>query len=219
MTKLYLQNIKNKAIYLRKHGNSIPEISRALHISKSTSLRYVKGVLILPKFVDRWLERRNASKIISDRSWNIANKLAANLINNLTSKERRLIACILYWAEGNKKDLSFTNTDPGMIAVFMDILRREFKIKNSEFKISIRIYQDLDREKCIRFWSTITKINLHNNVSINTLEGKKVGKLEFGMCRVRVRKGGLLLKPIFAINKRVVAHISPHSSTDRTRHS
>lgn len=219
MVKLLSQNLKNKAIYLRRRGYSIPEIGRALDISKSTSLRYSKGISILPKFIGRWLGRRNASKIMSERSWDEANKLATGMINNLTTKERKLIACTLYWAEGNKKDLSFTNTDPGMISVFMDILRSEFKIKNSDFKISIRIYEDLDKNKCIYFWSAVTKINLHNNVSINILPGKKVGKLEFGMCRVRVRKGGLLLKTISAINKRVVAYISPHSSTDRTRHS
>lgn len=220
MGKLPLpQSIVNKAIHLRKHGYSIPEISRALKISKASSLRYTKNVKILPKFVGRWLARRNASKIMSEKAWSDANKKATNLINNLTSRERKLIASILYWAEGNKSDLSFTNTDPGMISVFMDILRNEFGIKNSDFKISIRIYEDLNIKKCTRFWSEITKINLKNNVSINILNGKKIGKLKYGMCRVRVKKGGLLLKMISAINKQVIACISPHSSTDRIRHS
>ncbi len=144
---------------------------------------------------------------------------AERLVKNISSTERLLIDCALYWAEGNKKDLSFTNTDGEMIAVFMDILRTEFQIKNSDFKISIRIYEDLDQKKCVKYWSAVTKLNLQNNVSINVLKGKKTGKLEFGMCRVRVKKGGLLLKTISAINKRVNTLISPHSSTDRTRHS
>lgn len=219
MPKLLSAITKKKIVGLRRRGRSIPEISRTLAIPRSTVLRYAKDVPILPQFLDRWKERRNASKYISERAWHAANDFASHLVGGLSRKERILVVSALYWAEGNKKDLSFTNTDPGMIAVFMDILRDEFHIQQSDFKISIRVYEDLEREECLRFWSTITKINLQNNVSINVLRGKKAGKLRFGMCRVRIRRGGLILKTISAINRRIVALISPHSSTDRTRHS
>ncbi len=219
MPKLLEQNIKKAIADLRKKGHSIPEISQILNISKTSAYRHAIKIPILPKYKQRWLNRRNASKIMSNRSWEIAEKQAESLINSLNNKERLLVVCALYWAEGNKADLSFTNTDPEMIAIFMDTLRSEFNISNSEFKISIRIYEDLDKNECIRHWSSITKIDLNNNVSINVLSGKKTGKLKFGMCRVRVKKGGLLLKKISAINKQITKIISPHSSTDRIRHS
>ena len=219
MPRLLKQETKNQIFELRKTGHSIPEISRVLKIPKSTALRYSRMVEILPEFVDRWLERRKPSKIISEKAWSAAHQKAASLIPDLNTKERILIACSLYWAEGNKKDLSFTNTDPLMIATFMEVLRKDFNVSDEDFKVSIRIYEDLDQERCIEFWSSVTKLNLKEKVSINILKGKKIGNLEYGMCRVRIKKSGLILKAIFAINRRVHSIISPHSSTDRTKHS
>lgn len=190
MPKLLQHSTIDQIIQLRKHGHSFPEISAILNIPRSTAFRHSQNILILPKFKKRWMERRNSSKILSERAWFVASQKAVAWIDKLNSKERKLLVCALYWAEGNKKDLSFTNTDSSMIALFLDILRTDFKIKNSDFKISIRIYENLNEEECIKHWSAVTKINLQDNVSINILRGKKIGKLKFGMCRVRVRKGG-----------------------------
>ena len=188
---------------LRKKGYSIPEISRECHISRSTVLRYIKKVNILPKYQKRWLERRNASKIISKRKWDIAIKESKNLINKITERDQILIASSLYWAEGAKRDFSFSNTDPKMVRVFTSILRNIFGVKNEDFKISLRLYEDLDKNKCIKHWSDVLGFSLRERVSINILKGSKIGKLQFGMCRVRVRKGGFLLKKFSAITDRI----------------
>lgn len=73
-------------------------------------------------------------------------------------------------------------------------------MKKEDFRISIRIYEDLDKEKCIIYWLSITGLRREQLISVNVLQGKKIGKLEYGMCRVRVKKGGNLLKKIKAIN-------------------
>ena len=49
--------------------------------------------------------------------------------------------------------------------------------------------------------------------------GKKNGKLKYGMCRIRVVKSGYLLKIIKSIINLTPELVSPYSSTDRTRHS
>lgn len=192
----------------RKRGLSVPELSKMFEVSKSTVLRYVKGIEILSEYRQRWLDRRNASQIISERQQVLAKNKASWLMGKLNDQSLVLIASALYWAEGAKKDFSLTNSDPEMIRVFVLILKKIFNIKNEEIKISIRLYEDLNREEAINFWSGVVGINLHNNVSINILSGKKKGKLKYGMCRVRVKKAGLLLKTIFAINKRVCEIIS-----------
>jgi hypothetical protein len=200
---------------LRKKGFSIPEIAKQEQISKSTVLRRVQGIEILPEHKQRWLGRKNASKIISERSWNSAIEKGRELLPEVFDEHLALIAASLYWAEGAKNDFSFTNSDPNMVKVFVSILRKTFLVKDEDFKISLRLYEDLDKSDCIKFWSAIVGVNLANNVSIHTLNGSKKGKLKYGMCRVRVKKGGLLLKTIFAINKRVIAFVTPRSSTDR----
>lgn len=195
--------IKKQIRDLRKRGYSIPEISKECGISKSTALRYAKKVEILPRYRDRWLERFNAGKIVAQRRWNVALKEAKDLVGDINYKNWVLIATALYWAEGAKRDFSFSNTDPRMVKVFIYVLRNIFKIKNDDLKVSLRLYEDLDKNKCIRYWSKIIGINLSGNVSINTLKGYKMGKLQYGMCRIRVRRGGLLLKRFFAIIERI----------------
>jgi hypothetical protein len=202
------KNITEQLAEFRKKGFSVPELSRMFTLPKSTVLRYIKNVEILPEHYQRWLNRRNASKIISERQQVLAKSKASWLIGELNDQSFALIAAALYWAEGAKKDFSLTNSDPEMIRVFVLILKKVFKIKDEEIKISIRLYDDLIIEDAINFWSGIVGVDLHNNVSINILDGKKKGKLKYGMCRVRVKKAGLLFKTIFAINKRVCDSIS-----------
>lgn len=204
---------------LRKKGYSIPEISHEYQIPKSTVLRRVKGVEILPQYYQRWLERRNASKIISERNWKFAIRKAEQKISSLAEKDLLLIGVSLYWAEGSKRDFSFSNTDSEMVKVFIYILRRIFQVRDEDLKISLRIYEDLNKNICLRYWSKILGINLDKKASVNILKGSKKGKLKYGMCRIRVKRGGLLLKEIFSLIKRLDYLISPRSSTDRAPHS
>jgi len=65
--------------------------------------------------------------------------------------------------------------------------------------MSIRIYEDLDKENVCNFWTRITNIPKEKITNISVLKGKKKGKLTYGMCRVRVRKGSHYLKLVCAI--------------------
>ena len=162
----------------------------------------------LPEHINRWLQRRNASQIISEKQLNLANQKAIGLVSKLNDESLALTCAALYWAEGAKKDFSFTNSDPEMIKVFIVCIKRLFNVNNEDVRISIRMYEGMDRGDSIDFWSKIVGFELKNNVSINIVKGRKVGKLKYGMCRVRVKKAGLLLKTLFAINKRVSNIIS-----------
>ena len=51
------------------------------------------------------------------------------------------------------------------------------------------------------------------------LKGKKIGKLEYGMCRIRVKKASRLHKYVFSLINRIIEVSGSHSSTDRTRDS
>lgn len=207
-----IEEIKN----LRQKGYSIPEIHRILKISKSTSSRYCKGIEILPEFKQRWLERRNASKIISEKAWRVAEQASIDLLSTVNEKELKILGAALYWAEGAKRQFNFINSDPEMIRLFLHILINAYKISIDSIKISIRLFEDIPIPEAIKFWTEITGMELNDKTEINLIKGSKNGKLPFGMCRIRVKKGGLLLKNIIAINKRVISLLlSPRSSTDR----
>ena len=207
--------IRQKITDLRQTGHSIPEIHRLLNVPKSTCSRYCRKVEILPEFKSRWLERKNASKIISEKAWKIAQDLSANLISDLSHKELKILGAALYWAEGAKRQFNFINSDPDMIRLFIYILINAYGVSIDSIKISLRLFEDISIPDAIKFWSKTTGIELNNKIELNIIKGSKKGKLPYGMCRIRVKKGGLLLKTMFAINKRVMTIIPPRSSTDR----
>jgi hypothetical protein len=201
-----IQKIKK----LRATGHSISEISKECRISPATASRYIRGVTIKKQHLKRWLERRNASKIMSERNWEKARETADALVNKLTRKELSLIGVSLYWAEGAKRDFTFSNTDPRMVRVFITILKDIFQISNDDFKISLRIYEDLNKKACLTYWSQITGVNLTTRkTSVDVLKGSKRGKRKYGMCRIRVRKSGLLLKKFSAIIDKIVEETRP----------
>ncbi|KKS70348.1 MAG: hypothetical protein UV41_C0026G0005 [Candidatus Daviesbacteria bacterium GW2011_GWA2_42_7] len=202
---------------LRQRGYSLPEISREVGISKSTALRYVQDVDILPGYRQDWFGKRGGSrkrKYIKEKE---ALEEARNLVGQLSSKEKLLFISALYWAEGNKKDFILTNTDPLLVKVFVEGLIGVLGINKDRLQVSLRLYEDIDKERSLDFWSQLTGVAKERFINVHILPGKKKGKLEYGMCRVRVAKGGDLLKKVLAINSLVAS--CPRSSVDRTQTS
>ena len=196
-TKLNISKIQE----LRSRGYSVPEISNELNIPKTTVFKYVRDIKILPEYKDAWLGKRGGSKKKKLKLIKEATDEAIKFILNPTQRDKILFLSALYWAEGNKKDFILSNTDPNLIKVFITALRQVFKVDDERLRISIRIYEDMDKEECLDFWSNIVKIPKEKFLNVNILYGKKQGKLKYGMCRVRVAKGGDLLKKVNAINK------------------
>lgn len=212
----YDRQVKLDVQKLREIGCSVPEINKKTGVSKTTILRYIKNITIKPEFYQTWLDKKKTSIALRKRNIDLAEKKADNIIKSLDDKESAIIAAMLYWAEGSKKDFSLSNTDPQLIKTFLDSLKRVFHLNNEDFTISLRIYEDLNKEECLKYWSMVTGIKLDEHTSINILNGSKNGKLRYGMCRVRVKKAGQLHKTLFAICKKIILLTSPFSSMDRT---
>lgn len=193
---------------LRSQGYSLPEISQLVATPKTTVFRYIQGVEILPEYLANWAGKRGGSKkkkLLEERK---ALEEGKEIVEIPSQKEKLLFIAALYWAEGSKRDFSLSNTDPDLIRLFVNGLRDIFHISDERFRISVRIYEDLDRGKCLSYWSDIVDVPVKHFVGVNILKGKKKGKLAYGMCRVRVTKGGLLLKKLVGINKAMVASLS-----------
>lgn len=199
----------NRIKVLRSQGYSLPEISKAVLVPKTTVFRYIQNVEILPEFLAIWAGKRGGSTKKRALKEKRSFEEGKELVGRLSYKEKVLFLSALYWAEGSKGDFGLSNTDPHLIKVFVEGLREVFGVTDERFRISIRVYEDLDKEKCLTFWSEIVGVPKEKFVSVNILPGKKKGKLLYGMCRVRVTKGGDLLKKLIGINKAVVMHLSP----------
>lgn len=204
------KKIINQIKTLRSQGKSLPEINRILNVSYGTVYRYIRDVEILPEFREEWEFKKKGSvkrKMLAEKD---ASVKAKALITNLSSKEIAILISALYWAEGTKSDFSLTNSDPELIRLFVNGLKKVFNVEIDRLRLSVRLYEDLNKEKCINFWSIMTGIPKQNFVGVDILKGKKEGKLEYGICRVRVLKGGDMLKYLKAIKNELVRYnLSP----------
>ncbi|MBI2613483.1 MAG: helix-turn-helix domain-containing protein [Candidatus Levybacteria bacterium] len=206
MSRLSRKKIE-KIKSLRSKGYSLPEIGKALGIGKTTVFYHIKNVEILPGFISEWRGKRGGSKKLKLIKEKLAFEEGKKTIDKLSNKEKLLFLAALYWAEGNKTDFILTNSDPNLIMVFIDGLRKILEVSDDRIQVTLRLYEDIDKEKSLSFWSEVVKIPKEKFLNIHILPGKKKGKLEYGMCRVRVKKGGDLLKKIFGINKAIVSSL------------
>ena len=204
MPKLIPKETIKKIILLRQRGYSLPEIKKEVKASHGSVFRHIQGVKILPKYWKEWHGKQGGSIKRMKRNEKLAEEKAKKAIFSLSNKEKMIFLSALYWGEGNKKDFNLINSDPDLVKVFINGLASLFDVKKDDLKISIRIFEDLDKSECLKFWSTITGVPVNKFVRVNILKGKKKGKLNHGMCRVRVKKGGDLLKYVLALKKRVI---------------
>lgn len=187
-----------RIVFLRERGHSLPEIRRLTSHSNGTVFKYIQGVEILPEFRELWKNKRRSSTARMIKEHAKALTHARKLVKKLNKKEKIIIAACLYWAEGEKRDLSLSNTDPKLIRVFIECLDI-LGVGKDNLRITIRTYEDLDRKTVINFWAKVIGIPPRQIINVNVLKGKKKGKLKYGMCRVRVTKGGYLLKILHSI--------------------
>jgi hypothetical protein len=113
-------------IALRSQGYSVPEISKIVQTSKTTVLRYVKDVKILPEYINNWAGKRGGSRKKKQQLERLAYKNGKELVAIPTKKEKMLFLSALYWAEGSKRDFGLSNTDPDLICFFVTCLRDVF---------------------------------------------------------------------------------------------
>jgi len=178
-------------------------MAKAVGVGYGTAFRYVREVEVALEYRKNWLGKRGGSikrKRIAEEK---AQLRARRVIGSLTDKERLIFATALYWGEGNKKDFILTNSDPRLVKVFVTGIRRIFSLPKDRLKAGIRIFEDMDHDRCLEFWSGVVGIPVEDFVSTEVLKGKKKGKLPYGMCRIRVSKGGEMLKYFQALSEAV----------------
>lgn len=192
--KLVTKDEKENIRLLRQTGHSLSEIKKATGRGIGTIHLITKNTSILPQYLELWEKKRGASTHRAVSRWNSARVRAeGQLSQRFKINEYLLIATCLYWGEGAKRDFSFTNSDPEMIRVFTRCLN-SLNIPLNRFRVSVRLYEDMNVEKVVNFWAKTIGVDIKDIRSINILHGKKQGKLEYGMCRIRITKGQDIFK-------------------------
>lgn len=99
---------------------------------------------------------------------------------------------MLYWAEGTrlpnkyrKYQLTLTNSNPDLLEVYCNFLRRYFGNIESALRAALFIYQDIDESDVKLFWSNRLKIPLNQFIKTQVLPSRSVltkTKLPYGIC-------------------------------------
>jgi predicted transcriptional regulator len=164
--------VRKKAIYLRKKGYSVKEVSRILGIARSTSSLWLRDVTLDKKAKQRLKQRKIygqfkahlTQKARRKRKVERFNKIAIRNLRHVSIEKTslKLLCSFLFWAEGSKDNsrLTFVNSDPNMIATFLKLLRLSFPIEEAKFRACVHIHEYHSDTQIKNFWSGITKIPL-----------------------------------------------------------
>lgn len=167
----YSIEIRNQAVFLRKKGFSLKEISEKLGIAKSTASYWLQNVnlnskaqerlkshQILGQYKSRIIKKAQRENLIKEYQLKTYQEISKiNFDKNLY----KLLCSFLYWCEGaklNSTHVRFINSDPKMIKIFLSLLRKSFEVEEKKFRALIHLHEYHNEEKQKRFWSKITKI-------------------------------------------------------------
>lgn len=160
---------KSEAIKLRKKGYSYSQIKEKLGLSKSTLSGWLQPYPLSEKRI-RELRDKNPQRIERyintmrrkrEHGFSVAYDQAKKDIGVLSERELFIAGFFLYWAEGGKtrrSTLVFTNTDPGMLKVYMQWLTL-LKVPKEKLKIKLHVYRDMSVEEEISYWSNELSVN------------------------------------------------------------
>lgn len=189
---------RNKAIHLRKLGNSYSEIRKKVKVSKSTLSLWLRNVKLTPeqeanlkgRQKSRYLGAKTNQKKRIEKTKEII-KNAKKEIKHFYKNPLFLSGLMLYWAEGDKSEememVKFSNSDPSMIKLEMRWFRRICKVPEAKFKVCLHIHELHCNKDVQKHWSKITGIPLDQfyktQVKPTSLRQRKK-KLYNGTCAI-----------------------------------
>ena len=102
----------------------------------------------------------------------------------------KIVLATLYIAEGgkNRSSLMLGNADPGVIALFLSLLRFCYPIDESKFRCTLQLRADQDAHSLEKFWISITRIPASQFYKARfdpRSIGKRTQKVDYkGVCRI-----------------------------------
>lgn len=215
---MYSIQIKNKAINLRKRGESIYEIARLLNLKPTTISNWCRNIVLTEKLRNKIskqgkLKARAAMLVYTEnlrkerlRNLQLNMQDGAKMLGNLLSRDILMIGMGLYWGEGYKyenSELGFTNSNPEMISFYLKWLALlEVSKNNLIFRITINEIFKQHERVIKQFWMRKLKVK-DSQFSATTFIQTGLIKADVshinnyhGVLRVKVKKGRVLRNKI-----------------------
>ena len=213
------ENLKQKAINLRKQGKTYSEILKVIPIAKSTLSLWLREVGLSKTQIQKITEK----KIQGQKRGALAQKnkrinkqkniieLAEKDIKSISNRELWLIGIALYWAEGSKEKeyrttsrTAFSNSDPKMIMIFIKWVRECLNIPIEDIYADLYIHESHrdNVNNVISKWCEILELPVsfirHTYFKQNKINTKRknTGALYIGLLRVNIRTSSDLNRKI-----------------------
>lgn len=214
------ENLKQKAIRLRKRGLTYSEILKKVPVAKSTLSLWLRSVNLATRQKQRLTNKRRqaqlkGAKARKDQRIAIEKSLlkeGQQEIGSLAQRELFILGSALYWAEGSKQTKNnksqgviFSNSDPEMIRVFLAWLRKICNIPEKDIIFELYIHESKNKAVAINYWATKLKISSKRLTRIYLKRHKplkrKRNKEYYGLVRIRVRRSTNLNRKILGWTK------------------
>ena len=200
---------------LRKMGYSISELMALFSLPKTTVWHHIQGIKIQQKYIKIWRAKQGGSQKRSEKAWKIAMLEVEDILLDPNRSYWASMLAMLYWAEGNKKEFTFTNTNPEMLDLVIKILNKLFNTRKEDLIVTVRYFTGMDETTCRNHWADIIGCPT-DQIRMRFNDGGTIGRSPFGICRLRLRKSGNIFKIIQCLIKEVPNNLRPCRSMDRT---
>ena len=149
---------------------------------KFSAMQIAEKLGVSDSVVRYWLTKQNVKKrSISEAINNLyltkfsKKPFKLKKVISKTDNDLKISGAMLYWGEGGKTGTSvkFTNSDPEMIKVFLNFLRKICGIHEKRLKALIHMYPDQDENELKIFWSKLTSIPTKQFYKSHIHKGKK----------------------------------------------
>lgn len=161
---------------MRRKGESIREIAKKVGVTKGSVSLWCRDVALSEAQTQLLIQRdrkggeigricaAKAKKEERSQRQTRYGELGANSVGRLSTRELHLIGLALYWAEGSKKRgrVVFVNSDPRMIVIFTEWVKRCFEIDILQLtcRVAINEIHAYREREILEYWSRITQIPL-----------------------------------------------------------
>lgn len=158
---------------LRRLGLSYGEIGKVIPVSKGSLIPWCRDIKLTPEQEARLRAKRPAQAVrlavgARRRQANLervgAIRAAAKTEGcELLSDPFWVAGVMAYWAEGSKRthELHFSNSDPDLIALFINWGIRFLGVSRDRFTIALHLHRGQEETERQAYWSRVTAFGMH----------------------------------------------------------
>lgn len=200
---MHHQEIKQKAIRLRREGYSYNYIIKHVPVAKSTLSEWLHDIPFTPnehtvKMIgNARIASGNYRHRIRIESLEEAKIQAIKDVGTISTRDIMMLGLAIYIGEGTKTGnvTRIVNSDPKIIRFAIKWLKTSFGVGLNQLKIRLHLYPDSNEIECIDYWSKFVGVpkNQFSHSIFDSRTNKKKsnnGKLPYGTAHMSVKSLG-----------------------------